>query len=132
MESKKIPQSITIIGAGAIGCEFAWIFHLMGSKVTLVELMPRVLPMEDEEISREVEKLFKRKKIEFHTGVKIEDLKVVENSVHITLSNGKIATSEVVLVSVGRDFNSDCVKTSEIKVGKRKEIVVNEKNAVQC
>lgn len=127
---KKIPQSITIIGAGAIGCEFAWIFHLMGSKVTLVELMPRVLPMEDEEISREVEKLFKRKKIEFHTGVKIEDLKVVENSVHITLSNGKIATSEVVLVSVGRDFNSDCVKTSEIKVGKRKEIVVNEK--MQC
>lgn len=59
---KKIPESITIIGAGAIGCEFAWIFHLLGSKVTLIELMPKILPMEEEDISKEVEKLFKKKK----------------------------------------------------------------------
>ncbi len=124
---KKIPESITIIGAGAIGCEFAWIFHLLGSKVTLVELMPRVLPMEDEDVSRELEKLLKKKKIEFHVGVKIEDLKEIDNSVQITLSNGKNVTSEVVLVSVGRAFNTECIQTSEIKLGGKREIIVNDK-----
>ncbi|PMP72665.1 MAG: dihydrolipoyl dehydrogenase [Thermodesulfovibrio aggregans] len=124
---KKIPKSITIIGAGAIGCEFAWIFYLLGSKVTLVELMPRVLPMEDEDVSKEVEKLFKKRKIEFYTAVKIEDLEKMDNSVQITLSNGKIVTSEIVLVSVGRAFNTECIKTSEIKIGSKKEIVVNER-----
>ncbi|GAB5046270.1 dihydrolipoyl dehydrogenase [Thermodesulfovibrio sp. TK110] len=124
---KKIPESITIIGAGAIGCEFAWIFHLLGSKVTLVELMPRVLPMEDEDVSRELEKLLKKKKIEFHVGVRIEDLKEIDNSVQITLSNGKNVTSEVVLVSVGRAFNTECIQTSEIKLGGKREIIVNDK-----
>ncbi|WP_353684831.1 dihydrolipoyl dehydrogenase [Thermodesulfovibrio sp. 3907-1M] len=124
---KKIPESITIIGAGAIGCEFAWIFHLLGSKVSLVELMPRVLPMEDEDVSREVEKLFKKKKIEFHTGVKIEDLKKIDNSVQISLSNAKSISSQVVLVSVGRAFNTECIQTSEVKLGSKKEIIVDEK-----
>ncbi|WP_028842775.1 dihydrolipoyl dehydrogenase [Thermodesulfovibrio yellowstonii] len=124
---KKIPESITIIGAGAIGCEFAWIFHLLGSKVTLIELMPKILPMEEEDISKEVEKLFKKRKIQFYTGVRIQDLKIFDNSVQITLSNEKILTSEIVLVSVGRAFNTDCIKTSEIKLGNKKEIIVNER-----
>lgn len=123
---KKIPDSITIVGAGAIGCEFAWIFHLLGSKVTMIELMPRVLPMEDEEVSKEVEKLFKKRKIEFYTGVKIEELKTLDSSVELRLSNGKKLTSEIVLVSVGRAFNTECIKTSEINLGNKKEIIVNE------
>lgn len=126
-ELKSIPESITIIGAGAIGCEFAWIFHLLGSKVTLIELMPKILPMEDEDISKEVEKLLKKRKIEFYTGVRIQDLKIFDNSVQITLSNEKILTSEIVLVSVGRAFNTECIKSSEIKLGNKKEIIVNER-----
>lgn len=126
-ELKKIPQSIIIIGAGAIGCEFAWIFHLLGSKVTLIELMPRVLPMEDEDVSKEIEKLFKKRKIEFYTSVSIKDLRSFDDSVEITLSNGKTLTSEVVLVSVGRSFNTECIKTSEIKLGNKNEIIVDEK-----
>lgn len=123
---KKIPDSIIIVGAGAIGCEFAWIFHLLGSKVTIIELMPRVLPMEDEEVSKEVEKLFKKRKIEFYTGVKIEELKTLDSSVELRLSNGKKLTSEIVLVSVGRAFNTECIKTPEINLGNKKEIIVNE------
>lgn len=123
----RLPESIIIIGAGAIGCEFAWIFHLLGSKVTLIELMPRVLPMEDEDISKEVEKLLKKRKIEFYTGVSLKDLKILDNSVQITLTNEKILTSEIVLVSVGRAFNTECIKTFEIKLGNKKEIIVNER-----
>jgi len=123
---KSIPESITIIGAGAIGCEFAWIFHLLGSKVTIIELMPRVLPMEDEEISKAVERLFKKRKIEFYTGVKIEDLKYLENSIELTISNGKKVISNIILISVGRSYNTECIKDSEIKLGKKNEILVNE------
>lgn len=123
---KKIPQSITIIGAGAIGCEFAWIFHLLGSKVSLVELMPRVLPMEDEEISKTVERLFKKRKIDFYTAVKIEDLNRNDEFVEIALSDGKKIASETVLVSVGRAYNTEFLKNSEIKLGNKKEIIVDE------
>jgi dihydrolipoamide dehydrogenase len=123
---KSIPESITIIGAGAIGCEFAWIFHLLGSRVTIIELMPRVLPMEDEEISKTLERLFKKRKIEFYTGVKIEDLKIFENSIELTISNGKKVISDIILVSVGRAYNTECIKDSEIKLGKKNEILVDE------
>lgn len=124
---KTIPESITIIGAGAIGCEFAWIFYLLGSKVTLIELMPRVLPMEDEEVSKAIERVFKKRKIEFFTAVKIEDLKDLEEYIQIALSNGKTINSQIVLVSVGRAFNTECIKTSEIKLGSKKEVFVDEK-----
>ncbi len=123
---REIPKSITIIGAGAIGCEFAWIFHLLGSKVTLIELMPRVLPMEDEEISKALERLFKKRKIDFHTGVKIEDLKKNEREVEITLSNGKNIISEKIVVSVGRAYNTDFLQGVEINFGPKGEILVDE------
>lgn len=123
---KIIPQFITIIGAGAIGCEFAWIFYLLGSKVSLVEVMPRILPMEDEEISKAVERLLKKRKIDFYTGVKIEDLEKSDDLVEITLSGGKKIKSDIVFVSVGRSYNTDFLKDTEIKLGNKKEIIVDE------
>jgi len=102
---RTIPESIAIIGAGAIGCEFAWIFHLLGSKVYILELMPRALPMEDEEISKAVERLFKKKKIEFYSEVKITDLKHVDNSVELSLSNGKLFIQISFLFLLGETYN---------------------------
>jgi len=124
---KTIPESITIIGAGAIGCEFAWIFHLLGSKVSLIELMPRVLPMEDEEISKALERLFRKRKIDFYTGIKIEDLKKNHDSLEITLSNKKKIKSDIVLVSVGRAYNTEILQNAGIKLGNKKEVIVDEK-----
>lgn len=124
---KEIPKSITIIGAGAIGCEFAWIFNLLGSKVTLIELMPRVLPMEDDEISKALERLFKKRKIDFYTDVKIEDLKKFEDMVEIMLSNGKKISSNLILVSVGRAFNTDSLSNTELRLGPKGELIVDEK-----
>lgn len=124
---KEIPQNILIVGAGAIGCEFAWIFNLLGSKVTLIELMPRVLPMEDGEISKAIERALKKRKIDIYTGVKIIDLKENEKDIEVTLSNGKIISTDIILVSVGRAFNSDLLQNTEIKLGTRGEVLVNEK-----
>lgn len=123
---KKIPESIIIIGAGAIGCEFAWIFNLLRSKVYVVELMPRLLPMEDEEVSKALERLFKKRKIEFFTDKKVDDLKKFENYVEITLSDGKKISAELVLVSIGRAFNTENLRHLEFKFGNKGEIVVNE------
>jgi dihydrolipoamide dehydrogenase len=123
---KEIPQSLTIIGAGAIGCEFAWIFTLLGSKVTIIEQMSRALPMEDEEISKALEKLFKKRKIAFYPGVKIAELKKSDSTVEITFSNGIKINSSTVLVSVGRSFNTDFLKFGEIKLGSRGEIIVDD------
>lgn len=124
---KTIPESVTIIGGGAIGCEFAWIFYLLGTKVSIVELMPRILPMEDEEISRTLERVFKKLKIELHTASEVKELKVTDESVEITLSNGKKIVSQYVLVSIGRAYNTENLKSSEIILGNKKEVVVNEK-----
>lgn len=123
---KKIPKSIIIIGAGAIGCEFAWIFNLLGSKVFLVELMPRVLPMEDEEISKALERLFKKRKIEYFTEKSIIDLVKTEEYVEITLSDGNKIRSDFILLSVGRAFNTEFLKNSSIKLGRKGEIIVDE------
>lgn len=122
---KEIPNSIAILGAGAIGVEFAWIFSLLGSKVTLIELMPRVLPMEDEEISVALERLFKKRKIDFHTDVKIEDLKKNDEGLEILLSNGKKIVSSLLLVAVGRAYNTEFAKNLELKFGKKGEVVVD-------
>ncbi len=71
LQIKKVPKSILIIGAGAIGMEFATVFHAYGSKVNIVEMLPRVLPNEDEEISAFVHKEFTKKEFGIHTGAKI-------------------------------------------------------------
>jgi len=123
---KNVPQSITIIGAGAIGCEFAWIFHLLGSKVSLIELMPRVLPMEDEEISKALERLFRKRKIDFYTGAKIEDLKKNHDSIEITLSDRRKIKSDIVLVSVGRAYNTELLNNTDVRLGNKKEIIVDD------
>ena len=88
----KMPADITIIGGGAIGCEFASFFSALGSKVTLIEMMERILPREDRDLSNRLEGIFKRKGIEVITGASSPEI-------------GKIA-SEVILVSVGRSPNT--------------------------
>lgn len=124
---QEIPESVVIIGGGAIGCEFAWIFHLIGSKVSLLEIMPRILPMEDEEISEAIQRIFKKRKIEVFTGLKIEDLTYGdEGLIRLTLSNGKVLTAQYVLVSVGRAFNTEAVKTSGVLLGRKGEVLVDE------
>lgn len=101
-----VPKSMLVIGAGAVGCEFASIFSRFGTKATVVEVMPMLLPIEDEEISKEFTRMFKKKGIEAFTDAKIESCTATENGVQSVLSmqGGKQQTieTEIVLSAVGR------------------------------
>jgi dihydrolipoamide dehydrogenase len=101
-----VPRSIGIIGAGAVGVEFASIFNRFGSKVTVIEMLPRLVPVEDEEVSKELEKHFKKSGIRSETGAKAENIQKNANGVSLTaiLANGNREEMEFdkLLVAVGR------------------------------
>ncbi len=125
----EIPKSMVIIGAGVIGCEFACIFRELGTEITMVELLPRALSTEDEEISDIMEKELKKKKIKLLTSVKVESVTKSSSEVILKLSDGKELRAEKVLVSIGRAFNSEGLGLEKIGIekGKRGEIKVNER-----
>ncbi len=105
MELKQIPKSMIVIGAGAVGVEFASIYHTFGTEVTVLEMLPRLVPNEDEEVSAELAKHFKQRGIKSETGAKFESAKVTPKGVTLTYSkDGKQTelTAETVLVAVGR------------------------------
>jgi dihydrolipoamide dehydrogenase len=102
----QVPKSLAIIGAGAVGVEFASIFQRFGSKVTVIEMLPRAVPVEDEEISKELERAFKKQGIRVETGAKAENIRKTGTGVAITvtLAGGKQEELEAdkLLVAVGR------------------------------
>jgi dihydrolipoamide dehydrogenase len=124
-----IPKSLLIIGAGVIGCEFAFIYKEFGSDVTMIEMMPSAVSTEDEEISALLERELKKKKIKLITDVKVEGVEIKEDSVAASLSNGKVLDAEKVLVSIGRAMNTENIGLENIgvKTGERGEILVNER-----
>lgn len=124
---KNIPESLLIIGAGVIGCEFAFIFKEFGSEVTMVEMMPRAVSTEDEEISSILERELKKKKINLITGAKVEKINVKEAPVLAFLSDGETIEAEKVLVSIGRAINSKNIGLENIgaRTGQGGEIIVN-------
>ena len=129
---EKAPKSIIIVGAGAVGCEFADVFSAFGSQVTIVEVMPNILPVEDVDCSKEVERAFKKRKIELLTGAKISGVKVAKDSVSMTVESGgakKELTADVVLVAAGRAPNIEEIGLKErgIQLTDRGFIKINER-----
>jgi dihydrolipoamide dehydrogenase len=115
-----VPKSMAIIGAGAVGVEFASMFKRFGTDVSIFEMMPRIVPVEDEEVSRELERLFKKQKIRVETGAKCENVQKTGKSVKmkVTLANGKVedVEAEKLLVAVGRSPNTDKIGLENTKV----------------
>jgi dihydrolipoamide dehydrogenase len=102
---EKAPKSLAIVGAGAVGCEFADVFNAFGTQVTLIEVMPNILPLEDTDCSKEVERAFRKRKIDVLTGAKISNVKAGKNAVTMTVEAGgekKQLEVEKVLVAAGR------------------------------
>jgi dihydrolipoamide dehydrogenase len=103
---KEVPKSIVILGSGAVGVEFASIFRRFGSTVTIVELLPRLVPVEDEAISAELEKSFRKQGIAVHTGARVTGASVTGVTVDVTahLSDGSATTlrADYLLVATGR------------------------------
>lgn len=101
----EIPEAILIIGGGAVGVEFAYIYSVFGSRVTVVEMEKQLLPGIDAEVARELERVFKKKGIEVLTGTKFHSIEKFPSRVEVTLENGgdvKRRTANKVLVAVGR------------------------------
>ncbi len=115
-----VPKSLMIIGAGAVGVEFASMFKRFGSAVSIFEMMPRIVPVEDEEVSKELERVFKKSGIRVETGVKCEDVQKTGTSVKmkVTLANGKVeeVEAERLLVAVGRAPNTANIGLESTKV----------------
>jgi dihydrolipoamide dehydrogenase len=98
----RVPSSAVILGGGVIGVEFASVWRSFGAEVTIVEMLPRLLPPEDEASSRQLERAFRRRGINSHLGVRFSDVKDTANGVLVTLENGKTIEAELLLVAVGR------------------------------
>ncbi len=101
----RIPRSLVIVGGGVIGCEFASIMGAFGAKVTVVEMLPRIIATEDGQISRYLQSFLKKRGIAFHLGTKVVGAEAREDSVVCRLENGEELEAECVLVSVGRRPN---------------------------
>jgi dihydrolipoamide dehydrogenase len=113
------PKSLVVVGAGAIGMEFAYIFHSYGTEVTVVEMLPHALPLEDEEVSQEIEKQFGRAGITMKTGARVEQVETNSNGVKLTISkDGKSETLEAAkaLVAIGVAPNSENLGLEEVGV----------------
>jgi dihydrolipoamide dehydrogenase len=130
----RAPKSMAIIGAGAVGCEFADVFSAFGTQVTLIDIAPVILPLEDADISAELTRSFKKRKIDVITGASARDVKIGGggDSVSMTVESGgtgRPLTVEKVLVAVGRAPNVDGIglETLGVRVTDRGFIQINER-----
>ena len=129
---EKAPKSIAIVGAGAVGCEFADVFHAFGSKVSLIEAMPRILPLEDEDSSAEVQRSFKKRGMDVMAGAKLTAAKIGKDSVTLTVE-AQGAKQEIVadrvLVATGRAANVENIglKEAGVQLTDRGFIKINER-----
>ena len=118
LASKAFPKSIVIVGAGAIGVEFAYFYNALGSKVTLVEMLPQILPVEDEEVSKVLHRSFEKQGISIHTGTKCENFRVGKGSVKVDLVAGEAKSTveaEVILSAIGVVANLEGVFAPALK-----------------
>ena len=115
-----VPKSLIIIGAGAVGVEFASIFNRFGTEVTVVEMLPRVVPVEDEDISKELERNFRKQKIRVETGARAENIRKTGAGVALKLvtKDGKEEElqAEKLLVAVGRKPNTEKIGLENTRV----------------
>lgn len=116
---ERAPESLAIVGAGAVGCEFADIFNAFGTRVTLIEVLPRILPLEDAESSEAVSKAFRRRGITVHAGATVTRAAVAKDRVTLEMSAGgktEKVEAEKVLMAAGRAVNTENLGLAEAGV----------------
>lgn len=132
LELDRVPKTLAVLGAGAVGTEFASIYASFGSEVTLIEMLPRLLPIEDEEVSAELGKAFKKRKIHCKTGTKVTKINTGDGGVHLEFEAAEGGEKseldvEVLLVAVGRAPVSEGLGLEELGIGlDRGYVEVNE------
>ena len=130
MTLEKQPNNITIVGSGAIGIEFAFFYNSMGSNVTVIEFQNRIVPVEDKEISKELEKNLKKKGITFLTSSEVINSKLTDSGVELdikTSSNeNKKITSDIVLSAVGIKTNIENIGLEEIGIKVKNDKIITD------
>jgi len=128
---KAPPKSIVIIGAGAIGVEFAYFYNAFGTKVTLVEMLPQITPVEDEDVARTLQRSFEKQGIAVHVGTKVENVRVKKDGVALTLVKDGLSSeveAESLLVAIGVVPNLEGAVSSKMKIElERGYVKVNER-----
>lgn len=130
MTLPKQPSSLLVIGAGAIGVEFSYFYHTLGTKVTLVEALPHILPREDEEVARELEKIYRKKGLSILTSTQVTDFKKTKKGIQATLQTPKETLqveADLALLAVGITPNTDGIGLEEVGIKLEKgRVVVDE------
>ena len=129
---EKLPKSVVVIGAGAIGVEFATIWHSYGVEVTIVEMLPRIIPLEDEEASEELAKALKRKKINLLPGHRVLGIQATESGVQVKVASEqgeKTLEAEQALVAIGFKPNGGGLGLEEVgvKLSERGAVEIDER-----
>jgi Pyruvate/2-oxoglutarate dehydrogenase complex, dihydrolipoamide dehydrogenase (E3) component, and related enzymes len=127
LDTIAVPVSLLIVGGGVEGCEFAALYSGMGTQVTIVELLARILPLEDEEMSSLMTRELTKRGATIRTGTTVEKIERRDDVVKAVLKDGTVVEAEKLLISVGRGFNSKGIGLEKIgvQVGTRGEILVN-------
>ncbi len=128
LEIRRIPERLLIIGGGVEGCELASLYAALGSGVTIVEMMPRLLPCEDEEISIFLERELNKRSVQRLLGASVTHVNKTNGDVTVDLDTGASLTCDAIVVSVGRRCNTRAIGLEEVGVqlGSQGEIIVNE------
>lgn len=128
LEIRRIPERLLIIGGGVEGCELASLYAALGSGVTIVEMMPRLLPCEDEEISIFLERELSKRSVQRLLGASVTHVNKTNGDVTVDLDTGASLTCDAIVVSVGRRCNTRAIGLEEVGVqlGSQGEIIVNE------
>ena len=103
----RVPRSAIVLGGGVIGCEFASVWRSFGAEVTILEALPRLAPLEDEDVSKALERAFRRRRIGFRTGTPFRSVETTDSGVRVTVEGGETLEAELLLVAVGRGPTTD-------------------------
>jgi dihydrolipoyl dehydrogenase len=125
----KVPESLLIVGAGVIGCEFASFYQELGAKITMVEMLPQMLPLEDLRLAKQFQSTYRKRGIQVLLKTKVESIsEYADDHVTAKLSDGSEVTAEKILVSVGRKPNTAGIglETAGVEVDGRGYVVVND------
>ncbi len=116
---RELPASVVIVGAGPIGMEFAHVWGTYGAEVTVVEMLPRALPLEDEEVSAVVERAFRRRKVKLLTATRVQSLKAKTGGVEVQVAGEKgeqVLQADLALIAIGVQPNSDVLGLEAVGV----------------
>lgn len=97
-----VPKSVIVLGGGVIGCEFASVWKSFGAEVTIIEALPHLVALEDESSSKQLERAYRKRGIHFELGTRFQSASLTDDSVKVTLENGKEFVADLLLVAVGR------------------------------